>query len=152
MNNNNNSLITFSQNFLKSITLRGFTCNSAVETLTQYANRNNFDVDETIYYFVVKLFSDDLFFTLDESEAKEILYLAIFWASYVSIKSGTRKALAKKVTLNPRDHNKYIALQSKVVHSIHKNFSGLDALDRLEVYLLIFFELNCVKRKKKQVK
>ena len=62
----------------------------------------------------------------------------------------TRKKTAKEVSVNSKKVNLYTVLQSEVVKSIYRNFDGFDIDENLELYLLIFFECNCVKRKKKE--
>lgn len=146
-------MVYFSSNFIKKTVLWGATFDSILKEIKIYANRKSFDVDETIYYFVLKLLNEDLFFSIEEeNDAKELLYLAIFWASKTEYKNSTRKEHAKDIKISPRGINIYTQMQSKVIKSIYDNFNGYERDEKVELYMRIFFECNCVQRNKKTKK
>ena len=142
--------ITFSLNYVNNLS-RGLTFDGAMIELEKYSKRNYLDFDAAVYYFVLKLLSTDLFFSkqMKESEVRELLYVAIHFASYTSYKAVTRKNKARLVSVNTREKNLYTLLQTKIISSIYSNFDGFARTEVMETYLALFFELNCVQRKRK---
>ena len=150
-------MITFSSNYINQRVRYKFKLKQLESELKKYSEIHQYDYDETVYYFILKVLKNDLFFGKSESELKELLYHAIFWSGLNEYKNSnnkvikpTRKKTAKEVSVNSKKVNLYTVLQSEVVKSIYRNFDGFDIDENLELYLLIFFECNCVKRKKKE--
>jgi len=150
-------LVIYSSNYIRNLLKYKIELDELVDELKKYSKYNKYCIDEATYYFISKVIKDDLFFGKNEETLKEILYLSIFWSGLNEYKNSknkqvkpTRKKTANKVTVNSKKINLYTSLQSSLIKSIYRNFKTLERDEKVELYLLIFFEFNCVKRKKRE--
>lgn len=126
------------------------TCNTHKEVkkeLKTYSDRHGYDEEETVYYFVLKLIKNKIYFELNTKEYDELLYDAIYWSSKEENKKKTRPKNAKDIKVK-KDNNKFISLQKEILKLTYDNFASEEFLfdEYLVKYFTIFFELSSIKR------
>ena len=139
-------MVVFSDNYIATLTRSNTTYKELLKELKAYAEMHGFDLEETIYSFIIKIIKKKIYFNFDLKEYDELLYDAIYWASKEENKKKTRPKRAKEIKVS-KDINKYIFLQKEMLKLIYEEYKDEFLFDEYLVkYFTIFFELSSIKR------
>ena len=141
-------MVIFAERYIKTLVKTKLTHKELKKELKDYSSKFDFELEETVYYFILKIIKLKLYFDLDIKEYDEILYDAIYWSSKEENKKKTRPKTAKEIKLN-KDVNKFVYLQKEMIKLVNITFYGKNDLledEYLIKYMTIFFELSSIKR------
>ena len=110
-------MILISNNYISNITKSCKTHKDVKKELKTYSDRHGYNEEETVYYFVLKLIKNRVYFELDTKEYDELLYDAIYWSSKEENKKKTRPKNAKEIKIK-KDNNKFISLQKEMLKTL----------------------------------
>jgi hypothetical protein len=142
--------------FIKRI-IKNSTKNSILEELTSFSNMHNYNLDQVIYSFVMFVLNKNLYESIETKVFDEFVYTACYWASNIETKKKIRPSNMENM---PKEKNKnyYTKLQQKILLAVFKKFENknssisADLNFQLEIgkYLILFFELSCIKRDRRK--
>jgi len=139
-------MVIFSDNYIKTLTKQNITYKDILKEIKKYSDMHNFDQEEAVYSFVLKVIKSKTYFEFDIKEYDELLYDAIYWSSKEENKKKTRPKRAKEIKIS-KDSNKYIFLQKEIFKLIYEEYENETLFDEYLVkYFTMFFELSSIKR------
>lgn len=118
--------------------------------IKEFAKFNKFNEDECTYYFIKESIKHGFFFQINEEARDIILYKAIEWASINETRSKTKPKTKDEIRDDRKDAF-FTQLQKELIVGLYKyeDVSSMKFEITLTKYICFFFDLSCIKRKKK---
>lgn len=135
--------------FIKKIIQNAKTKKTIEKELIEFANKNKFHPEHTIYSFVKESLRIDVFFNIPEDIRHSLLFDAIIYASLNEAKSKIKPQNYKDIKEGKKDAY-FINLQQELINSVYRNLDtkSFNFNIILDYYLNMFFELSCLKKGK----
>lgn len=135
--------------FIKKIIQNAKTKKTIEKELIEFANKNKFHPEHTIYSFVKESLRIDVFFNIPEDIRHSLLFDAIIYASLNETKSKIKPQNYKDIKEGKKDAY-FINLQQELINSVYRNLDtkSFNFNIILDYYLNMFFELSCLKKGK----
>lgn len=117
------------------------------EEIKRFADFHSQDYEEVLYFFIQNILSLGIYFKTKKEFFDEILFEVIYWASIKETKKKTRPKNIKGIPSDKVD-NYYTKLQKEMILALSKEYQDRKMLLEIELnrYLLVFYELSCIKR------
>lgn len=135
--------------FIKKIIQNAKTKKTIEKELIEFANKNKFHPEHTIYSFVKESLRINVFFNIPEDIRHSLLFDAIIYASLNETKSKIKPQNYKDIKEGKKDAY-FINLQQELINSVYRNLDtkSFNFNIILDYYLNMFFELSCLKKGK----
>ena len=111
-----------------------------LKKITEFAQKQKFELDNTIYSFTKEAIMSDLYFKYDQDIMEHLFFRSFKWAS----KKEEKSKVELKSFQDVRDNKKnqlYTILMRELVKSIYRNDLKNKEIE-LSKYIILFYELG----------
>ena len=146
----NIDIITFPSNYINRILRELNNIDEVMKELFKFSDFHNKELDHVIYFFVKETIQQNIFFKFNEEIREELLFESIYWASLNETRRKCRPKNYKEVQEN-KTNTFFTSLLKEMIKCIYEEHdSSSPSFDIiLNRYLTFFFDLSCIKRKRK---
>jgi len=139
--------------FIKRLIVTNRNKEDILEELILLSRKHRYEMNELIYYFVMKCFKMNLYFETKKENIEYFLFEAVYWSSVTETKKKIRPKTMADIPLE-KNNDVYTKLQKNATLAIFHKFKE----DKIELEIQLnnifrtFFELSCIKRDRRKNK